>query len=682
MVLRPDSSVELLQGVGRARSEKLAQLGIHTVYDLLTYFPRAWEDRTRVCTIQELQADRPACFTACVTGTPKTVHLRKGLDLTTVPVEDQTGHLKLTFFNRKFSARDLQYGSSYVFYGTISSDSHGRQMLNPVFESPESLPEQTRCVLAIYPLTAGISNRLLHNLLSQALNVCLPELPEILPEKIQKQYALCSRRTAFREIHMPKDMQLLHEARRRLIFEELFLFSVGLDARREARLEQPACVCEKSVPASFYQALPFSLTGAQRRVIDEIQTDMASGKPMFRLVQGDTGCGKTMVAAAAVAVAAAQNYQSVLMAPAGILAEQHYQSLAPLLEAAGVRSVLLTSATPASERRSILAALAEGTVQLAIGTHALLQERVIFKNLALVITDEQQRFGVGQRAVLAGKGLCPHILLMSATPIPRTLALVLCGDMDISVIDELPPGRKQVDTFLVSEAMRQRVYSFARKQAEEGHQVFIVCPLVEEHEADKSKAAVPWALTLKDTVFQGLHVAVLHGRMQAREKETVMQAFSQGKVDILISTTIIETGVDVPAATLMIIEGAEHFGLSQLHQLRGRVGRGQARSYCVLITGSTSQQALKRLKALTETDDGFRIAEEDLKLRGPGDYLGTRQHGLPGFKCASLSENTDTLLQAREAAAWFLENTCESKNAEQRQEVFQQVKSLFPDLER
>jgi ATP-dependent DNA helicase RecG len=444
-------------------------------------------------------------------------------------------------------------------------------------------------------------------------------------------------------------------AKKRLIFEEFFVFSAGLSLMRAARAEKKAQPYTNLDLKPFFAALPFTLTGAQSRAVAEILEDLSSGAPMNRLVQGDVGSGKTMVAAAAAYCAANNGHQSALMAPTEILAEQHYESLRKLFAPLGIRVGLLTGSMTTKEKRLTREAIASGEIQLAVGTHALLSDATQFNDLGLVITDEQHRFGVTQRSKLSAKGSDPHLLVMSATPIPRTLALLMYGDLDVSIINELPPGREAVDTFLVGESYRPRINAFIRKQVAEGHQCFVVCPAVEESEELGIKSATVWAETLQQTVFPDLRIALLHGQMKGAEKEAAMASFARGEADVMVATTVIEVGVDVPNATLMVIEDADRFGLSQLHQLRGRVGRGKAKSYCILTSHNKNQETLLRLKALCKTTDGFKIAEEDLKMRGPGDFFGSRQSGLPTFRVANLSYDLQTLKDAQAASAQWID---------------------------
>lgn len=651
---RLSDPVTILKGVGAARAKQFENLNIRTLGDLICHFPRGYEDRTVLRTIDHLEVDVPACFKAVVMNTPRTSHIRKGLDLTKVQVADHTARLNLTFFNNRYVADNLVYGQEYIFYGAVSGDFIGYNMTNPVFEAVDAPGVTTRRVLPIYPLTAGLSNAAVLKAVTQALAICDPP-EEILPEAVRTEYGILPAEVAYHAIHAPDSMDEAQQARKRMIFEEFFVFSAGLSLMRAARAEKKVRPFEDTDMTPFYDALPFSLTGAQKRAIDEIRGDFGKGAPMNRLVQGDVGSGKTMVAAAAVYCAARNGKQSALMAPTEILAEQHYASLQKLFAPLGISVVLLTGSMTVKQKKVVREAIASGQVQLAVGTHALLTDSTEFRDLSLVIADEQHRFGVSQRSKLSGKGEDPHLLVMSATPIPRTLALLMYGDLDVSILDELPPGREAVDTFLVPESYRPRINAFIRRQAAEGHQCFIVCPAVEENQELGVKAAVAWAETLQKTVFPDLRIALLHGQMKGTEKEETMAAFARGEADVMVATTVIEVGVDVPNATLMVIEDADRFGLSQLHQLRGRVGRGKAKSYCILTSHNRNPDTLQRLKALCKTTDGFKIAEEDLKLRGPGDFFGSRQSGLPAFQMANLSFDLGTLKQAQAASAQWIE---------------------------
>ena len=646
--------ITILKGIGPTKAKQFANLNILTLRDLICHFPRGYEDRTKLVTIGKLEVDQPACFKAMVMNHPRTSHIRKGLDLTHVQVADHTARLNVTFFNNKYAAEQLQYGREYIFYGAVSGDFIGYNMTNPIFESLDSPPVTTRRILPVYPLTAGLTNAAMLKAVRQALALCDPPA-EILPEEVRQQYGILPAERAYYAIHEPATMAEAELAKRRLIFEEFFVFSAGLSLMRAARSDKKTAPYKNTDLRPFYAALPFQLTGAQNRAIAEIVEDFRQGVPMNRLVQGDVGSGKTMVAAAAAYCAATNGKQAAMMAPTEILAEQHYQSLSRLLTPLGLRLGLLTGSMKDKDKKAIRAALADGSIDLAIGTHALITDATVFNDLGLVIADEQHRFGVAQRSKLSAKGQDPHLLVMSATPIPRTLALIMYGDLEVSILDERPPGREDVDTFLVNESYRARINAFIRKQVAEGHQCFVVCPAVEENEELGIKSAEVWAQTLQQTVFPDLKVALLHGQMKGSEKEGIMASFARGEADILVATTVIEVGVDVPNSTLMVIEDADRFGLSQLHQLRGRVGRGRSKSYCILTSQNRNPETLNRIKAFCKTNDGFRIAEEDLKMRGPGDFFGSRQSGLPAFRVADLSMDLQTLKDAQAASALWIE---------------------------
>ena len=649
MALRLGDGVERLPGIGPARARSLEKLGLATVEDLLRYFPRDYEDRRRFSTVAAAPVDTPVCLELLVAEPPHLSRIRKGLELVKARLVDDTGSVTATFFNQSYMKDALRTGETYVVYGRVEGPPGRRQMTNPVCERADRARFTGR-ILPIYPLTRGISNNLLAGLTLRCVEECAGQMEETLPAGLRREHALAAAEFACRNIHFPRDEEALELARRRLIFEELFCLACGMALLRTRR------TCAEGVPFStppveeFLALLPFSLTAAQRRAMEEVAVDTASGAPMNRLVQGDVGSGKTMVAAYGAWLAAKNGGQCALMAPTELLAEQHFRSLAPLLGRAGVRVGLLTGSV-------------KGEVDLVVGTHALLSEGVVFSDLALAITDEQHRFGVAQRAALAAKaGRTPHVLVMSATPIPRTLALIIYGDLEVSVIDELPPGRTPVETYVVGEDKRQRMYRFVRKLVGQGRQAYLVCPAVEEGEESPGepggeglKAAVPYAEHLKSEVFPDLRVGLVHGKMKARDKDAAMTAFAAGELDVLVSTTVIEVGVDVPNAALMVVENADRFGLSQLHQLRGRVGRGKHQSYCVLMTSTHSAESRERLRVLAKTADGFRIAEEDLKLRGPGDFFGQRQHGLPQLGIADLAADMRVLKEAQQAAQALLE---------------------------
>ena len=678
MVLRLADRLDTLPGIGPARARGLEKLGLVTVEDLLRCYPRSYEDRRKFSTVAAAPVDIPVCLELLVAEPPRLSRIRKGLELVKARLVDDTGSLTATFFNQTYMKDALRPGETYIVYGKVEGPPGRRQMTNPVCERSDRV-RFTGCILPVYALTHGISNNLLAGLARRCVDECAGQLEEVLPGPLRREHALATAEFACRNIHFPRDEEALELARRRLIFEELFYLTCGMALLRTRRDEAAGVPFAIPPVEEFLALLPFPLTGAQRRVMDEIAADVSAGPPMNRLVQGDVGSGKTMVAAYGAWLAAKNGRQCALMAPTELLAEQHFRSLAPLLEQASLRVGLLTGAVKGRARKELLAALAAGELDLLIGTHALLSEGVDYAELGLVITDEQHRFGVAQRAALSAKARRPpHVLVLSATPIPRTLSLVIYGDLDVSVIDELPPGRTPVQTFVVGEDKRQRMYGFVRKLVGEGRQAYIVCPAVEEGEDEGAglKAAASYARSLQTEVFPDLRVGLVHGKMKPREKDAVMTAFAGGELDVLVSTTVIEVGVDVPNAALMVVENADRFGLSQLHQLRGRVGRGRHQSYCVLVTSTRNPDSRARLKVLTKTTDGFQIAEEDLKLRGPGDFFGQRQHGLPQLRIADLAGDMRALKEAQLAARELLERDPGLKRPEHAP-LLKQVHRLF-----
>ncbi len=645
------TNVRYITGIGEQRAKSLQKLHITTLRDLISYFPRAYDDRRSFKKIQELEDGESACVEAMVASTPTLSRIRAGLELVKLRAVDNTGALDITFFNQPYRKDSLHAGETYTFFGKAEGALAKKSMTNPVVEQ-EGARQLTGRIMPVYALTAGISQLMLVRAVGQGLSACRGLLPDPLPDEIRRAHQLCRIGYAYEKIHFPANEEELSIARRRLVFEELFLLALGLQRLRRRRDTLSCQPYQDTDLTCFYNSLPFPLTTAQRRAIEEICTDVAAGRPMNRLVQGDVGSGKTMVAAAAIVCAVRNGKQAALMAPTEILAGQHCRGLSPLLEGLGISCALLTGAMTAKAKRAVLAGLADGSIQVAIGTHALISEGVSYRDLGLVVTDEQHRFGVNQRSALSAKGERPHLLVMSATPIPRTLALMIYGDLDVSVIDELPPGRQAIDTFAVTGAYRQRFYKFLSKEIAAGRQAYVICSMVGEDGEipDERKAAVEHAKALQEQVFPELRVGCVHGRMKPKEKDAVMAAFAAGEIHILVSTTVVEVGVDVPNATVMVIEDADRFGLSQLHQLRGRVGRGKYKSTCILVSDNRSEEARARLKVMTQTGDGFKIAEEDLRLRGPGDFFGQRQHGLPSLKVADLTCDVALLKEAQQAA--------------------------------
>ena len=650
-----NTDVRYIKGIGEKKAQALAKLGVFSLYDLVSYFPRKYEDRSTVMPIALTSGGESVCIEALVADTPRLTRVRRGLELVKLRAVDESGSVDITFFNQPYAKDNLVRGESYMFFGKIETAGMRRSMVNPVYEKSAGSGTVTGRIIPIYRVCNGLNQRTMLQAVRQGLDACLDRIPDVLPQDVRERCRLAQTAYAYENIHFPKDFDALELARRRLIFEELFVLACALGRIRGERVREEGIKLSVHDMSRFWASLPFSPTGAQKRAIEQALGDISSGAVMNRLVQGDVGSGKTLVAAALMWQCAENGYMSAFMAPTEILAEQHYSTLSSMLAPLGVRIGRLTGAMSAKEKRETKAKLKAGEYDIVVGTHALFSQDVEYSNLALVVTDEQHRFGVGQRSALIGKGQKPHVLVMSATPIPRTLALIIYGDLDVSVIDELPPGRQKVDTFAVDESYRQRLNGFIRKLVGEGRQVFVVCPMVEENEElpIKLKSAQEHAAELA-ALFPDLTVACIHGKMKPKEKDAVMSAVVAGEVNILVATTVIEVGVDVPNAALMIIENAERFGLSQLHQLRGRVGRGKHKSYCVLVSDNDSEDVRARLSIMTKTNDGFRISEEDLRLRGPGDFFGSRQHGLPEMHVADLGADMNVMQRAQSEAQLLL----------------------------
>ena len=648
MAISLDTSIQYLTGVGPKRAALYQKLDIHTVRDLLYYFPRSYIDLTAPCDIAAMPLFEQCAVRARVVAKSAPQYIRRGMTLFRVKVADDSGSMVITFFNAKYAVEALKYDTEYIFHGRSGGTLTRREMASPSIY-PADLPN---ALIPVYPLTQGLSSKMVGANISQALQLLGEELDDPIPAFIRQEYHLCHLQFALRNIHLPTDRESAEIARRRLIFEELLMLALSLRSVRDDTYTQTSYVCGKADLQPFFDQLPFTLTGAQQRAIDQVRQDLAKNTPMNRLVQGDVGSGKTMVAAAASYIAFQNHYMSALMAPTEILAQQHYHGLSKLLEPLGMRLGLLCGSMTAKEKRDIKERIALGMVDLIIGTHALISKDVDLPNLALVVTDEQHRFGVRQRASLSEKSNHPHTLVMSATPIPRTLALMIYGDLDVSSIDELPPNRQPVKTYVISSKIKERAYNFLKDHLDRGLQGYIVCPLVEAMETTPANLqnAEEYADKLARGSFQNYRVGVLHGKMRAKDREAIMQQFASGEIQLLVSTTVIEVGVDVPNAVIMMVENAERFGLSQLHQLRGRVGRGSVQSYCILISDTQNPDTKQRLQVLHQTNDGFKVAEYDLKARGPGDFLGKRQHGLPQLKIADLSSSMDTMEQVQQAA--------------------------------
>ena len=649
-----DDSVQFAKGIGPKKAKLFEKLHIRTLRDALETYPRDYEDRTVLTRIADLGAEDKYAIRAVVGTEPKVSRIRKGLTLAKCTIFDESGSLPVTWFNAPYVVAQLRVGQEYVFYGRVQGWGRARQLVSPQAEKVAPDADAPGRIVPVYPLTAGLHQSDLVRVTDAALAAVPGDWPDPLPAVLRAKYRLLDAADALAAIHRPQSTDEVAAARRRMVFEELFLLCCGLQQLKERRKADTGIVFSGAGLSDYLAALPFSPTGAQRRAIDEIAADCASGRPMNRLVQGDVGSGKTVVAAALCALAAQNGWQAAFMAPTEILASQHAETLAPLLDKLGISCTLLTGSMTAAQKRSALAAIETGAAQVVVGTHALIQQGVTFHRLGAVVADEQHRFGVAQRAALSAKGETPHVLVMSATPIPRTLALILYGDLDVSVLDEVPPGRSPVKTYAVGESMRKRITAFIDKQVEAGGQVYVVCPLVEEGETDL-KSAEQHAKDLQ-AALPRRRIAVLHGRMKNADKEQVMHDFAAGQYDILVATTVIEVGVDVPNANLMVVEDADRFGLSQLHQLRGRVGRGARQSYCVFFGADKGQTARERLKILCRTGDGFEVARADLAQRGPGDFFGRRQHGLPALHVADLASDLALMQHAREEAEAILQH--------------------------
>lgn len=646
-----NESIQYVKGIGPKKAEKLNKLGIYTIKDLLYYFPRQFEDRSIIKKIAQLEDEEKVTVKALITNiesyTPK-----KGMTITRIDVKDDTGFAKLTFFNKEYIKNTFRVGDSILAFGKVKKNGRFVELNSCELEYLSASPKNIGKLVPVYPLSYGVTNKDIMNTVRMVFENKDIKIPEYMPEYILKKYRLCGIEYAIKNIHFPKDKESLKIALYRLIFEELLVLQLGLFMYKGGSSDEKGILFKRNQRLDeVLKSLPFSLTRAQNRALNEIIDDMCSEKVMNRLVQGDVGSGKTVVALLALAECVFNGYQGALMAPTEILAQQHYESFTETFEDIGINVELLTGSVTKKQKEGILQRAKDGEIDILIGTHALIEDNVEFKNIGLVITDEQHRFGVRQRGKLSSKGESPDILVMTATPIPRTLALILYGDLDISIIDELPPGRQPIETIAVEKKKRDKVYnSLVRREVDKGRQVYIVCPLVEESETLDITSATETAEEIKRDFFPDLRVGLLHGKMKPSEKDAIMTAFKNHELDILVSTTVIEVGVNVPNSTLMIIENAERFGLAQLHQLRGRVGRGKHQSYCVLIYGSNSEVCRKRMSIMEETNDGFKISEKDLEIRGPGEFFGTMQHGVPELKVANLFKHMKILKTVQQEA--------------------------------
>lgn len=670
-MITASTDIKYLKGVGEKRAVVLKNKGIDTVGALLRYYPRDYLDWTDIRPINSAPLFEKVCVKAKVLRVDAE-QKRSGITIYSVICEDETAQMTAVLFNQKFLAESLRVGREYLFYGSLSGGFLFRKM-----SSPKIVPAYNNSIEPIYPAGRDMSSKQIKNLIKTAISSL--KLPETLNEEIRERNGLCSLEYAIQNIHFPLNREAFLKAQKRLVFEELFILRTGLALLKSREGKKAGYVIKQGFLSDFKALLPFNMTSAQERVIKECMRDMFSGYPMNRLVQGDVGSGKTVIAAALMYAAAKNGFQSAMMAPTEILSIQHYKTLLKLTEKTGIKCALLTSSVKKKEKEQIKAALKNGEIDVVVGTHSLITGDVEFNKLCLVVTDEQHRFGVNQRGSLASKGDNPHTLVMSATPIPGTLGLILYGDLDISIVDEYPAGRQKIDTYLVDTSYRPRIYNYIKKFLNESRQGYIVCPLVSEGEEVDITSAKEYYVNLSQGEFKEYKLGLLHGKMTSKEKEEVMTKFSTGEIQLLIATTVIEVGIDVPNAVIMVIENAERFGLSALHQLRGRIGRGEYKSDCILVTDNASEDTLKRLEIIKNNIDGFKIADEDLKLRGPGDFLGSRQHGLPPMKIADLFADRDVLELAGTEAKYLLQNDpdlSETENLNLKAEIIELYKKL------
>lgn len=676
--------VQYVKGIGPKKADKLNKLGIFTLKDLLYYFPRQFEDRNNLKKIAQLEDGEKVTIKAVISSI-NTFSPKEGMTLTKIDVKDETGSAKLVFFNKSYIKNTFRPGDSILVFGKVKKKFNNLELTSCELEYLTNSPKNTCRFMPVYQLTYGVTNKEIMSIIRTVLEDKELIIQEYMPQRIIEKYRLCSIDFAVRNIHSPSSKESLKIALYRIVFEELLILQLGLFVFKSGRNKEDGIKFETSKDLKkIISALPFKLTKAQNRALDEIIQDMNLERIMNRLVQGDVGSGKTVVALLALANCVLNGYQGALMAPTEILAGQHYISLTESLKDFGINVGLLIGSLTKKQKDTVLEQIKNNEIDILIGTHALIEDKVEFNNIGLVITDEQHRFGVMQRSKLSLKGANPDILVMTATPIPRTLALILYGDLDISIIDELPPGRQPIETIAIEKSKRDRAYNnLVRREVESGRQVYIVCPLVEESEAIEAKSAVELVEELRAEYFHDLRLGLLHGKMKSSEKDEVMRLFKNKEIDILVSTTVIEVGVNVPNATLMIIENAERFGLAQLHQLRGRVGRGSHKSYCVLIYDSKTDVCRQRMAIMEETNDGFKISEKDLEIRGPGEFFGTRQHGLPELKVANLFKHIKILKLAQQEARYILgeDNNLQLKeNMALKKEIIDKFKDTLKEI--
>jgi ATP-dependent DNA helicase RecG len=676
-----NTNIQYLKGVGPKKSYRLRRLNIETIKDLIYFIPRDYEDRASINTLREGIKNEKLTLEVEIIGSGTLSRPRRNLSILKIPFRESSGFGNLVWFNQDYLKDKFKVGERYIVNGKFNKIGMEYQIMNPVFEKPGRSQKIGR-IIPIYPLTEGITNTDMLKLVNNVLKEYLKFIPEVLPQYLISKHNLMNVHEALINIHFPNSMEIMKRARVRLAYEELLTLQLGLLNIKNKTINNSDGINfpYKEDVYKFIEDLPFKLTKAQKKVLKEIFDDMESNKQMNRLVQGDVGSGKTIVGIIAIYKAVISGYQAAMMAPTEILATQHYEYIIKILEKYNIRCELLVGSLSKKRKEEILEDLKEGKIDVLVGTHALIQDNVEFLRLGLAITDEQHRFGVKQRAALNHKGLNPDVIVMTATPIPRTLALILYGDLDISIIDELPPGRKEIETYAVDKNMKERIYNFIEKQVKQGRQAYIVCPLIEESESIDINSAEELYFYLSEDRFSDFKVGLLHGKMSPKEKDEIMEKFKNNEINILVSTTVIEVGVNVPNANIMVVFNAERFGLAQLHQLRGRVGRGEYQSYCILINESMNDISRERMRILQSSSDGFVISEKDLELRGPGEFFGTRQHGLPELKVANLFTDMNILKIAQSDAQEIIKADPELKNHELKllrakiEEMFDKIK--------
>lgn len=651
-------NIEKINNIGTQRANKLHKLNIYTVIDIIEYFPRDYIDRSNVLNIKDLIVDKENTFIASVATIYESICINDKI-ITNILLKDLTGTITAVWYKQPYLKNYFSKGCEYLFTGKVTKKFNKLEIIAPEYENINNgeLLSGGR-IVPIYASTYKLSQKMLRQLIKNVIDNVYNLCEEFIPAYITKKYKLLDRKSAIQNIHFPIDEEKFFEARYRLVFEEFFLLQLGLKHIKilTAQNKNGLLITKFDGEQELINSLPFQLTNAQHKALEEIKQNLSNGNIMNRLIQGDVGSGKTIIALIIAFIVAQNGYQTAMMVPTEVLAKQHYENFNKYLSYSGIKIVLLTGSTAKKQKSIIIEDIQNNTAQIVIGTHALIQENIVFKNLGLVITDEQHRFGVHQRVKLSEKGINPHTLVMTATPIPRTLALILYGDLDITIIDELPPNRQKIDTFAVNSSYYNRIYEFIKKEIAEGRQVYIICPMVEEDEEHQDlKSVKEYTQKLKENIFSDYSIEYIHGKMKPREKQEIMDNFMNGYINILVATTVIEVGIDVPNATMIVIENAERFGLAQLHQLRGRVGRGSYKSYCILVTDSKNKLTSERMKTMSRSNDGFELSTVDLQLRGAGDFFGTRQHGLPEMKIANLYRDMDILKIAQEATNEILE---------------------------